>query len=416
MIRYIPSKTRIKVEFARNITLGDIIVAILCVAGLGIILLSNIFGGDKWWWAIGWIAFSISLFVPIEEGLRLYGSVGLLLRFAAFRKKYINSREKVKGYRNIAEIVPFISIDTGKYINFGEYYGMVIEIKPVALDLMQEDAQDDMINLFARGLRRLTQYQSASIVKTRRPMRFDLFLKNDDEKYDLLNRLYEEGYYTDEEIASRGEIFRERVASLQNAMNAEPILQDHFYLVVFGTDKTGLNETCIGITNDLAAGQNNINASILEENNLIVFLKSNYEEVFIEKECDNLPPSQYREWILPKKIEFKTARMLIDKKTYRQLVVSNYPNMVGNAWAAQMFSMPECRAVMKLLPIDKEKGARAIDRVIMEKESKLDRTYSTSKRIEQQNDINSLRKLLDELKSNNEMLYDVTIHFTSRRI
>ncbi len=412
MIRYIPSKTRIKVEFARNITLGDIIVIILCIAGLGTILLSNLFGANKWWWAIGWIAFSISLFVPIEEGLRLYGSIGLLLRFAAFRKKYINSKEKVKGYRNIAEITPFISIDTGKYINFGEYYGMVIEIKPVALELMQEGAQDDMINLFARGLRRLTQYQSASLVKTRRPMRFDLFLKNDDEKYDLLNRLYEEGYYSDDEIASRGEIFRERVASLQNAMNAEPILQDHFYLVIFGTDKTGLNETAIGIVNDLGAGQNNINADILEERDLIIFLKSNYEEVFLEKECDNLPPSQYREWILPKKIEFKTARMTMDKKEYRQLVVSNYPNMVGNAWAATMFSMPDCRAVMKLLPIDKEKGARAIDRVIMERESKLDRTYSTSKRIEQQNDINSLRQLLDELKSNNEMLYDVTIHFT----
>ena len=412
MIRYIPGKTRIKVEFGKNITLGDIITAFICVAGLGVILLSNLFGGDKWWWAIGWIAFSISLFVPIEDGLRLYGSIGLLIRFAAFRKKYINSKQKVKGYRNIAEITSFISIDTGMYINFGEYFGMVVEINPIALELMQESAQDDMINTFARALRRLTQYQSANIVKTRRPMRFDIFLKNDDEKYDLLNRLYEEGYYNDGEIASRSEIFRERVASLQNAMNAEPILQNHFYLVVFGKDKDALREVCIGIANDLGAGQNSITANILEDKDLIVFLKSNYEEVFLEKECDNLPPSQYREWILPKKIEFKTARMTIDKKEYRQLVVSNYPNMVGNAWAAQMFSMPDCRAVMKLIPIEKEKGERAIDRVIMERESKLDRTYSTSKRIEQQNDIDSLRNLLDELKSNNEMLYDVTIHFT----
>ena len=31
MIRYIPGKTRIKTEFFKNITLGDIILAIVCM-------------------------------------------------------------------------------------------------------------------------------------------------------------------------------------------------------------------------------------------------------------------------------------------------------------------------------------------------------------------------------------------------
>ena len=412
MIRYIPGKTRIKVEFAKNITLGDIIVFMLCVVGLGMILLSNLFGAYKWWYALGWVCLSISLFIPIDEGLRLYSSIGLLLRFSAFKKKYINSKSKMKGYANMSEITPFISIDTGKYVNFGEYFGAVIEIKPIALELMQESAQDDMINNFARGLRRMTQYQTAMLIKTRRPMRFDEFLKNDDEKYDLLNKLYDNGYYTAEEMYSRGEIFRERVASLQNAMNAEPILQNHFYLMIFANDKTSLGETAIGIVNDLSAGQNGISAEFLEDKDLVVFLKSNYKEIFLEKEANNLPPSQYRDWILPKKIEFKTARFEMDGKTYRQMCVSNYPSVVGNAWAAEMFSMPDTRVVMKMLPIDKEKGEKAIDRVIMEREIKLDRTHTESKRIQQMNDLNSLKTLLTELKSNNEMLYDVSIHFT----
>ena len=412
MVRYIPGKTRIKVEFAKNITLGDIIMFLFCIAGLGLILLSQGFGQYKLWFAMAWGVISISLFIPIDEGLRLYSSIGLLLRFTAFRKKYINVAGKVRGYRNMAEITPFISIDSGKYLNMGEYYGMVIEIKPVALELMQEGAQDDLINTFARGLRRMSGNQSAMIVKARRPVRFDEFLKNDDEKYALLNRLYEQGYYTEGELESRNLIFRERVTFLQNAMNAEPILQDFFYLVVFGMDKTNLEETIVGITNDLGAGQNGLTSNVLTGKNLIVFLKSNYKEIFSEREADNLPPSQYRNWILPKKIEFKTARMLMDGKHYRQFCISNYPSMVGNAWAADMFSMEDSRVVLKMLPIDKEKGERAIDRVIMEKESKLDRTYTESKRIEQQNDLDSLRMLLNELKSNNEMLYDVSIHFT----
>ena len=412
MIRYIPGKTRIKIEFAKNITLGDIIMFLFCIAGLGLILLSAGFGQYKLWFAISWIVISIALFIPIDEGLRLYSSIILLIRFTAFRKKYINVKDKVRGYRNMGEITPFISIDTGRYLNMGEYFGMVIEIKPVALELMQEDTQDSMINTFARGLRRMTQNQSAMIIKTRRPVRFDEFLKNDDEKYELLNRLYEQGYYSDGEITARGEIFRERVTFLQNAMNAEPILQDFYYLVIFGTEKSNLEETAIGITNDLGAGQNNLNSHILRDKELIVFLKSNYKEIFSEREADNLPPSQFRNWILPKKIEFKTARMMMDGKHYRQFCISNYPSVVGNAWAAHMFAMPDSRVVLKMLPIDKEKGERAIDRVIMEKESKLDRTQTESKRIEQQNDLDSLRILLTELKSNNEMLYDVSIHFT----
>ena len=271
MVRYIPGKTRIKVEFAKNITLGDIIMFLFCIAGLGLILLSQGFGQYKLWFAMAWGVISISLFIPIDEGLRLYSSIGLLLRFTAFRKKYINVAGKVRGYRNMAEITPFISIDSGKYLNMGEYYGMVIEIKPVALELMQEGAQDDLINTFARGLRRMSGNQSAMIVKARRPVRFDEFLKNDDEKYALLNRLYEQGYYTEGELESRNLIFRERVTFLQNAMNAEPILQDFFYLVVFGMDKTNLEETIVGITNDLGAGQNGLTSNVLTGKNLIVF-------------------------------------------------------------------------------------------------------------------------------------------------
>ena len=413
MIRYIPGKTRIKVEFAKNITLGDIIMFIFCLAGLGLILLSKGFGEYKLWFAIAWGAISISLFIPIDEGLRLYGSIGLLLRFTAFRKKYINTKgATMRGYRNMSEITPFISIDSNKFINFGEYFGIAIEIKPVALELMQEGAQDTLINTFARGLRRMTTNQSSMIIKTRRPVRFDQFLKNDDEKYELLNRLYEQGYYNEGEIYARGEIFRERVSFLQNAMNAEPILQNFFYLVIFGADKNNLQETAEGIVSDIGAGQNSIKSQILQGKDLIVFLKSNYKEIFSEKEADNLPPSQYRDWILPKKIEFKTARMMMDGKYYRQFCISNYPSVVGNAWAAYMFSMDDTRVTLKMLPIEKEKGEKAIDRVIMEKESKLDRTHTESKRIEQQNDLDSLRLLLSELKSNNEMLYDVSIHFT----
>ena len=79
MIRYIPGKTRIKVEFAKNITLSDILMFMFCVAGLGLIILSQGFGQYKLWFALSWGIISISLFIPVDEGLRLYSSIGLIL-------------------------------------------------------------------------------------------------------------------------------------------------------------------------------------------------------------------------------------------------------------------------------------------------------------------------------------------------
>lgn len=413
MIRYIPGKTRIKTEFLKNITLGDIILAILCLIFAIVIVASNLFKFNgvsyKWYALIGWLAISVSLYIPIDQGLRLWSSLGLIIRFAAFPKKYINSKTKKRGYNSMEKLTPFLGIELGKFINFGDYSGMVIEIKPVALDLMQEDAQDSVIHTFSKAIKRISQYQRASLIKTRKPMRFDEFLKNDDKKYELLNELYEQGQYSELEMERRGYIFRERVAILNNAIKAEPILQNHFYLVLYGADKVNLEETALGIVNDLGQGQYAISSDILIENDLISFLKSNYKDIYAESEIDGLAPSMVNEWVMPKTVDFKTARVEIDKRPYKQFVISDYPLQVGNGWLYPIFNMPG-RVIMNIMPVDKEKGEKAIDQAVMEKESKLDRSFRSSEIIEKEADIESLQTLLKDLKTNNEQLYDVSVH------
>lgn len=413
MIRYIPGKTRVKTEFLRNITFGDIILAILCLIFAIVIIASNLFRIDgvdyRWYALLAWLAISIVFYLPIDEGLRLYSSIGLLIRFAAFPTKYI-SKGKKRGYYPMEKLTPFYNIEVGKYINFGDYSGMVIELQPVALDLMQEDAQDSVIYTLGKALKRISQYQRAMFIKNVKPMRFDVFLKNDDMKYELLNQLYEMGQYTELEMNTRSFIFRERVDRLNTAIKADPILQNHFYLVLFGTDKVNLEETAYGIISDLGAGQYSISAKLLMENDLISFLKSNYETKFIEKEIENLAPSMINDWIMPNKVEFKVGRVEMDKKPYKQMVITNYPLEVGNGWAYPVFNQEGTRVVMNIMPVDKEKGEKAIDRAVMEKESKLDRTFRSSEIIEKEADIQSLQNLLRDLKTANEQLFDVSIH------
>jgi len=413
MIRYIPGKTRIKTEFFKNITLGDIILAIVCMIFAIVIVASNLFkidGGDYRWYAlIGWLGIAISLFLPIDDGLRLWSSITLIIRFSAFPKKYLKNG-KQKGYKSMEMLTPFFSVDMGMYLNFGDYSGIVVEIQPVAMDLMQEEPQDAMIRQFSNALKRISQYQRASLIKTVKPMRFDLFLRNDDEKFALLNELYEQGQYTDHEMEIRSFIFQERVEWLNNRINAEPVLQSHYYLVVYGADKENLKETADGIVKNLMAGQYPVRSDILMDADLVSFLKSNYEAVYSEKEIGGLSPFMYNDWIMPNKVEFKLARVEMDKKPYKQMAIANYPLEVGNAWAYPIFNQEGTRVIMNIMPVDKEKGEKAIDRAVMEKESKLDKSFRSSEIIEKEADIESLQTLLKDLKTNNEQLYDVSIH------
>jgi len=414
MIRYIPGKTRVKTEFFKNVTFGDIILGILCLVFAIVIIASNLFkinGYDYRVYALmGWLAIAFSMYLPIDEGLRLYGSFVLIIRFSAFSRKYIKNSKKKRGYKPMTSITPFINIETGRYINFEDYSGMVIEMKAVAMDLMQENARDSLVLTLSHAMKRINQYQRASLVKTVKPMRLDQFLKNDDKKFALLNELHEAGQYSVMEMETRSLIFRERVDMLNTAIKAEPILQNHYYFVIYGNDREALEDTAKGMVADLTSGQYSINARILEENDLISFLKSNYQSVYSDAEIERLAPSQVNDWIMPDKVEFKIGRMVMDKKSYKQMVISNYPLEVGNGWACPIFNQEGTRVIMNIMPVDKEKGEKAIDRALMEKEARLDRTYRSSEMIEKQTDIQTLRDLLRDLKTNNEQLYDISVH------
>lgn len=415
MIRYIPGRTKIKTEFFRGVTIGDIILGIIGIAGGILIIASNLFGSNAIWYTISWVAVIISMYLPVDESLRLYASLGLLFRFAAFKKNY-SKNEKIKGYAPLSEITPYFGLtaDKGvnKFINYGDYFGMVIEIKPLEFGLLGEEKQDIMIRTFANGLRRLATNQTCSIIKVRKPINFDIFMENDDKKFEILSALKEKGEYTDQEVMARAPIFEQRVLMLDTANREEPVLQDHFYMVVYGTDKQALEETCEGIVNSIGAGQMSLISKILHDKEIVCFLKSMFDENLNEREAEGVAASNYLDWILPKKIEFKTARTIIDGKAYRHFMLAQYPLQVPNAWGHTFFSMQNVKVVMKFKPVTREKAEKIIDRGIMEKRSKLARTGKSSRQIEEQTHLETLQALLEELKNNNEQLFDVDVHLT----
>ncbi|MBR2107567.1 MAG: hypothetical protein IJ937_09895, partial [Treponema sp.] len=272
MQRLIPRKTKVKLEFLKGITVLDLILAAVGVAGFIVLILANqIPFSIALVFAIVWV----SLFFKVSEDERFYTTIVYLFRFFAQKKKF--SANKKNGKKSeIDEIIPFEKIQQGRFIDFGGYYAQVVEVTPVFFGLLNEYTQDAVIESFANAIRRLTPDQTCSIMKLNRAMVLDNYIHNENKKYELLLDMQYEGNFTEEEVSSRSPIFEERVSFLENMNRREKVYKDHFYVVVFDRDRDMLENTTNGIVSSLATSISPIASKKLEGNELAIFLKANY--------------------------------------------------------------------------------------------------------------------------------------------
>ena len=229
MVRIIPRKTKVKLEFVKGVTGLDLVIGVILAAIL-IILIASDFDGHIWF-AIVWAIFGVAMFFKLADSERFYITVAHLIRYSMQKKKY--EKNPKKGKANIKDIIPFESIYRERYISFGGYYAEVLEIKPILFGLLNEYSQNNVIDVgFGNALRRLEENQVCELVKINKAMVLDNYSYNENKKYDrLLDQLYEK-QMTQEEVDARAPIFEERVAFFEDRNRTNKIYKDYFYLVV----------------------------------------------------------------------------------------------------------------------------------------------------------------------------------------
>ncbi len=412
MQRIIPRKTKVKLEFIRGFTGLDLILAVIGVA-IAVILFASNFPGH-FWIAGAFVIIYLSMFIKISDDERMYVTLAHLFRFAAQKKKFsVNNGAKGKNKKSdIGEMVPFEDIFQDRFINFGSYFGQVIEIKPVLFGLLTEYTQDNVIESFANALRRLSPEQTCSIIKLNLAMVLDNYIYSENKKYDLLLEMQFENQVSESEVDSRSPIFEERVSFMENLNRKDKVYKDHFYIVVYDKDKELLENTVNGMINSLASSLAPMSAKRLYGQDLTIFLKANYGREFDQRELESIPMTQHMDWAKPKEIRFKSARYFIDNNAFRTYAITDYPLNVGNAWGSDIFLLDRTKVVMKFNPVPKYNAERSIDKAIMDMESKLYRTGRSSSQIELQTHVDTLRNLLVSLKNNNQQLYDVNTFIT----
>ena len=409
MVRIIPRKTKVKFEFFRGVTGLDILLGAIFLA-IAIILFTSNFPMAIWV-GIAWVSIAVSLFFKFADDVRFYTTIIYLLKFAAQKKKFVKGSENKKG--DIKEMLPYEGIVQDRYIDFGIYYGMVIEVQPMFFTLLTENFQDNVIESFANALRRLNNNQTCSIVKIRKPMVLDHYIYNENKKYDTLYDMQYDGQITEKEIDARAPIFEERVSFFEYINRQAKIYKDYFYLVIYDKDRELLENTATGMINSMAASLNPITSKILTGKDLYVFLKANVGKDFDERDLDILPFNKYMDWVTPDKIKFNIAKYYVDKDCYRVYNLIDYPIQVGNAWAAPFFLLDRTKVIMKFNPMPRMDSEKQIDKAIMEMESKLAKSGRSSTQIDLQTHLDTLKELLVSLKNNNQQLYNVNTYIVT---
>ena len=408
-MRYIPRRTKVKMEFFRGVTLGDIILGVIGVAVLMLIIFSTGIGDVMTKVYIGsvWTAVVICLFLRIADGEPLYTTLFLLIKFFAYRKKY--SKYPKRKTSPVTEIVPYVNVRDG-FIDYENYYAAVIEVRPIEFWMLDEEKQDSVIASFANALRLITQTQIASIVKTTLPMPMEDYIYAEDRKYDEVLERVTDGEMTKEEADARSLIFESRLARLREFQDADRIFKDHFFIVIYDNDRESLTITAEGMISTLMRGVVPMVANRLRDQELTVFLRSNYGKDFSEDELAIIPMREYTKWSMPNEIAFKAGRTVIDGQEFRSFTIRDYPLNVANAWAYPFFSLSSSKVVMNIRPIKPEVAEKQLDRAIVELDARSKGVFKSSKQVELKTQMNSLRELVSDLKIGNEYLYNVNIH------
>ena len=404
-MKIIPRKTKVRTEFMRGITLMDIIVGVIGIVVALALFFSNFAGNLGLWFGIAWVTIVVAMYFKVADDMRLYYTLGYILRFLAQRKKY--SKNTVKGYTSMKEIIPFEKLYQDRYIDFGEYYAQVIEIDPIEFSLLNQYKQEMLMETFANVLRRLSNEQTASIVKLSKAMILDDYVYNEDKKYDTLLEMQFEGQVTKEEVERRAGVFEQRVSQLEELNRQDKIYKDYFYIVVYDKDREALDATTNGMVITLQNSITPMTSRKLYGHDLVVFMRANFGKEFDERELEVIPLSKQIDWATPNKIRFQASRVLINDKPYRNFVISDYPLQVPNAWGAPFFLLDRTRVVVKIKPVPKFQAEKSIDKAILEMEAKVYKTARSSKQIENQTHLDTLRELLASLKNNNEQFYNV---------
>ena len=188
-MRIIPKTAKVKIQFFKNVSIADTVIALFALALCTLLFISNL--GIARIVLIGIvIILTVGLFLPFE-GQRFYMFFVHSVKYMFSVKKYTKNSKAVQS--DIDNFLPFKNVKDG-YIEYSDYFAGVLEIEPREFSLLSEFRQDQIIDeYFGRIIRNIADKTKASIVKIDRKLNFESYIGYEERKKEGLQLLFKEG-------------------------------------------------------------------------------------------------------------------------------------------------------------------------------------------------------------------------------
>ena len=404
-MRIIPKNTKVKMQFYKGIGIYDVLLGIIALAFIALTATSNL--PNKYTIAIGILILVAPMYIPIGD-IKLYQALGYGIKFAVARKSF--GKQK-KGNAHISTIIPYASVKDDLIYQKDNTLTGVIEVTPIEFNMLSNTKQNFLIDgVISNTLKNVGIFQEYDIVKLEKPIIFDDYLINELTRIQKLIAEHENNNLNESELRSRVEIVEDRMNLIDSLNSNEKIYASSYYIVLHDIDKNSLNNSLEIIENSLKG--NNLEAKRLNNKQLAIFLKYSYDKDFDEREFDKYAEKDYMKHIWPENVQFKTLSTKQNDKTLTQFVITDYPLKVDNAWAQELFDIPNTKVIMKCKPVEKYKAIKRIDNAINELLSQ-STLGKASSQIDKQTHLESLQILLEGLQNDNEVFFDTTLIITA---
>lgn len=404
-MRIIPKNTKVKLQFYKNVTITDVVLAVIGLGFLALAVSSNL--PNKWIVAMVILIIFAPLFIPIGD-VKLYNAIGYGLKFVFAKKNFAKSKH---GKSNIGTIVPYLKIEDNLIRQKENGFTGVIEIKPIEFNMLSEYKQNYFIDgVLSNILKNIGVFQELDIVKLERPIIFDGYVTNECTRLQSIIEANENKQLSENEFRSRAEILEDRINIIDKINSEEKIYASSYYIVIHDLDKKSLQNT-LNIAVQMLKGSN-LDAKQLTNKELALFIKYSYSNNFDERDFEKINETDYISKSVPDVVNFKSTKVIQDGYTLSHFMITDYPLQVPNAWGQELFDIPNTKVVLKAEPVDRLKAIKRIDSAINELLSQRD-IGKASNQIDKETHLQSLQQTLIGLQNDNESFFDVSITITA---
>lgn len=389
MIRLIPPKTKTSSTLFAGFTFRDFRVCFIYVLILFIIAFSGLDTIFRYCLIACLAVIMITSLLKVEFEMRAYTYYIAMANFGLRKRKIqASSFKEATG----------IQISSTGLVDASEglLKSKAVEVKGIDFGILTEKTQDSIIDHISTIFKMV---KHGSIFKIEKPIDFSSYIAKNNEKIKYWETLIQQTEDSDKIIRykKRIEVLENVSMTLSHLHEDKAVRAEAFYFVAYDYNEDALLSVCRSIKGLLEA--EGIEAELVDEQNMKIFYQQFYNTEFNE-DNDFILNAVHERW----------NKLKIGEEIYKIATLTGLPSICGNAWAWELFAIPDTKVRLHFSQAsDKSKQYSAINKSIIELQGRLsEKNLTESKKIDINNDIDSLQLLLQQLKMDNEQLHTVT--------